>query len=99
MFVNDATYGDLLAHLNSFNPNPLIVELEIWDGLSRGDHAVAIETSQKPMKDPDFPGCYRVKLYDPNAPKPNNDLVDPHGWYNQGDSYLVLNPATGEWQY
>lgn len=93
VFENDSTYSDLLSYLSGDAPKPILVKM------LPAHHAVAIDTSVKPIESPNDLGWYYVKLYDSNSPAPSESLNNPAMWYAQKSPCLMLDTNSGRFQY
>lgn len=93
VFKWDSDYSELLKYLSQDNPAPLIVTMV----LGNSGHAVAIDTSEKPI---DLGGgIYALMCYDSNSPQLTNKL--DNGWtvYDYDQTFITLDTTNGHWCY
>ena len=99
VFKDDKTYSELLKYLkDKKNTVPIIITTSGWNGFN---HAIVTDMSRSHEIEEleAHPNWFYIPLYDPNAPRNSNLLTNPHDWYLQSDSYLLINIVSGEWEY
>lgn len=86
-------YTEVLNYLDGDNPAPLVIGLTA----TKSGHALVTDTTKKPLRQVD--GTYIVYCYDSNAVQLTNKLDDPYVQYNYEQSFIKLDPQTGNWTY
>lgn len=93
---NDSDFSKLIEYMSGDDAKPIMVTFR--SGFS--GHAMVLTTDIKPTPlSGEYSGWFCFSTYDPNAPANSDLLGNPMHYYQRGDSFLLVNPSTGEWRY
>lgn len=93
IFHNDDKYTELINYLkNTHNVTMICFEV------SAGRHAVLVNPDEEIVEISE-PGWYRIPIYDPNNPLGKERLNNPHPWYTEDKTYILLDTNKGMFNY